>query len=324
MALTPKTSSRSQFCTKCHFTWSHARSWGERYERRYVLTVLRREQVQQVCQNNIVMSCPKCKCANGNGAKVWNDIECQPCDRWVSCPGCLLPFIHCMLGQQSHDPGSKKRDVWLDKNNHCHVSFSLSLRSHTKQLLIWMNIIVQHLPHSMELPILLSKIIIWLCYAYIDWSFTRLCCEPVKLWSIHDWNHFCFSSFGGVNQLSSKWGIQAVGQPCVLTAEAQTAVFFSFSYERVLCSCSQLSWEIIIMAFYLSSPIPWSVDAEEATKGGSRESTSEMACGPKMSCHCPPSSLSLALSLFFPACLGCLPFSLALITAFVNCVSEPK
>lgn len=151
-------SSRSQFCMKCHFTWSHARSWGERYERRYVLTVLRREQVQQVCQNNIVMSCPKCKCANGNGAKVWNDIECQPCDRWVSCPGCLLPFIHCILGQQSHDPGSKKRDVWLDKNNHRHVSFPLSLRSHTKQLLIWMNIIVQHLPHSMELPILLSKI----------------------------------------------------------------------------------------------------------------------------------------------------------------------
>lgn len=40
---------------------------------------------------------------------------------------------------------------------------------------------------------------------------------------------FFFSSFGGVNQLSSKWGIQAVGQPCVLTAEAQTAgVFFLF------------------------------------------------------------------------------------------------
>lgn len=74
------------------------------------------------------------------------------------------------------------------------------------------------------------------------------------------------------------------------------------SYERVLCSCSQLSWEIIIMAFYLSSPILWSVDVELTTKGGSGESARKMASGPKTSCCC-PSSLSLSVSRPFSLCL---------------------
>lgn len=43
------------------------------------------------------------------------------------------------------------------------------------------------------------------------------------------------------------------------------------SHERVLCSCSQLSWEIITWVFlnffYLWSPIFWSVDVDAATKG---------------------------------------------------------
>lgn len=57
--------------------------------------------------------------------------------------------------------------------------------------------------------------------------------------------------------------------------------------------------------FYLCSPILWSVDVEETTMGGSRESKSKMACGPLMSCHCPPSSFSpLFLRFFFcPVCL---------------------
>lgn len=92
---------------------------------------------------------------------------------------------------------------------------------------------------------------------------------------------FFFSSLSGVNHLSSsKWGIQAVGHPCVLTAEAQTAVFFSLppsvaSYERVLCSCSQLSWEIIIMAFIYLHQLFWSVDVRGNDRGRGRARAEE-------------------------------------------------
>lgn len=53
--------------------------------------------------------------------------------------------------------------------------------------------------------------------------------------------------------------------------------------------------------FYLCSPILWSADVEETTEGGSWESIRKMACGPLMSCHCPPSPLffSFSLSLLF-------------------------
>lgn len=43
-----------------------------------------------------------------------------------------------------------------------------------------------------------------------------------------------------------------------------------------------------------------------------------------LSFHSLTSSFFFALSLFFSACLGCLPFSLALITALVNCVSRAE
>lgn len=76
------------------------------------------------------------------------------------------------------------------------------------------------------------------------------------------------------------------------------------SYEHVLCSCSQLSWEIIIMAFYLSSPILWSVAAELTTKGGSRESVRKNGLWPKDELSLSTLlSLSVSLSVSLPISL---------------------
>ena len=123
--------------------------------------------------------------------------------------------------------------------------------------------------------------------------FTRLCSEqgPVSC------NSSLSLSLGGVNRLNSKWSSQAVGQPGVLTAETQTAVLrwlrMNACYAVVHSSRGKSSSGL----FYLCPPILWSVDTGETTKGGSEESERKMACGPLMSCHCPPSSLSLSLSL---------------------------
>lgn len=68
VALSPKpVSSHLHICIfRCHFTWSHTRSWGERYEEWYVLAILHCEQVQQVEQNNIWQS-PVSKMQMGTG-----------------------------------------------------------------------------------------------------------------------------------------------------------------------------------------------------------------------------------------------------------------
>lgn len=39
-------------CMKCHLTWSHVRSWRERYENWYAPSIPHLKQVQQVFQNN--------------------------------------------------------------------------------------------------------------------------------------------------------------------------------------------------------------------------------------------------------------------------------
>lgn len=83
----------------------------ERSEKWYVLSTLHHKQMQQVHQKNIrdsfqydmsFMQVCRWRSGGWGGEGVtaaWNDIKCQPLDRLVSCPGCLLPFTLCMLGQ---------------------------------------------------------------------------------------------------------------------------------------------------------------------------------------------------------------------------------
>lgn len=82
--------------------------------------------------------------------------------------------------------------------------------------------------------------------------------------------------------------------------------------------------------FYLSSPALLICGCKrKRQREGPGESGRKMACGLETSRHCPPFpplpffSLPL-LSLSFSACLGCLPFSFALITAFVKKKQKKK
>jgi len=125
-------------------------------------------------------------------------------------------------------------------------------------------------------------------YESINQGLTRLCPEqgPVEWLSLPDCNHV--SLLMGLNQCQ---------RPTRFADRRRNQQFCrGFLYEHVQCSCSQLSWEIIIGAFYLCPPILWSVYVAETPKGGSQR---KMASGPLTSCHCPPCSFSL-LILHFP------------------------
>lgn len=135
-----------------------------------------------------------------------------------------------------------------------------------------------------------------------------------------------FVSLGGVNQLSSS---QAVGQPGALTAEVETAVLpwlcMNACYAVVHSSHGKSSSGFLFMFTTLLIRASRGND-----KGRAQRERNKNGLWPIDELSLPIllflSSVSsfFALSLFCSACLGCLPFSFALITALVNCVSEPK
>lgn len=116
----------------------------------------------------------------------------------------------------------------------------------------------------------------------------------------------------------------------VLTAKAETAVLLRLHmnacYAVVHSSHGKSSSGFLFMS---TNPLIHGCRENDEMGGGGRQSKRQMTCGLPMSCHCPPSSFSLLFLHFCPISLSLrawdasrFPFSL--ITALVNCVSEPK
>lgn len=84
---------------------------------------------------------------------------------------------------------------------------------------------------------------IWVYNVQINPGSTRLCPRqgPVQFWSVPDCNHF------PLLVVWTSWAAsEAVRQ--LVPADAHSC-FAMASHERVLCTCLQLSWEIIVRVF---------------------------------------------------------------------------
>lgn len=130
-----------------------------------------------------------------------------------------------------------------------------------------------------------------------------------------------------MNQLKVSEAVRQLAKPDALTAKAQTAVLLRLHmnacYAVVHSSHGKSSSELLFMLTNLLI---------HGCRGNGRVGQTEQ----KKNDLWPTDELSLSTLLFlspissflprlsFSACLGCLPFPFALITALVNCVSEPK